>query len=123
MRSPIELCRAAVGGTLPSGLREGGRDGAVVDGPRPRARAAPSIKEMKAAIVAGGVCRGGTSWKWDVVERYRQALSKERPEAPKEAAPAPAPASTRNRSASVAIAERTRRTTGAHGHDGRGASF
>ena len=45
----------------------------------------PSIKEMKAAIVAAGLSVADLVEKADVVERYRQTLAKE--------APAPAPAS------------------------------
>jgi hypothetical protein len=44
--------------------------------------ATPSIKEMKAAIVAAGLSVADLVEKADVVERYRQALAKERPEAP-----------------------------------------
>ncbi len=51
----------------------------------------PSIKEMKAAILAAGLSVADLVEKADVVERYREALTKELPEAP---APAPAPVST-----------------------------
>ena len=63
----------------------------------PAPEATPSIKEMKAAIMAAGLSVADLVEKSDVVERYREALDTELPEAPKEAAapaPAPAPAST-----------------------------
>mgnify|MGYP003309942440 CR=1 FL=1 len=54
----------------------------------------PSIKEMKAAIVAAGLSVADLVEKSDVVERYRQALDTELPEKAAAAAPAPAPAAT-----------------------------
>ena len=49
---------------------------------------APSIRTMKAAIVAAGLSVADLVEKRDVVERYRQALAAARPAAPVLASPA-----------------------------------
>ena len=54
----------------------------------PRPAPAPSIRTMKAAIVAAGLSVADLVEKRDVVERYRQALAAARPAAPVLASPA-----------------------------------
>ena len=74
----------------------------------------PSIKEMKAAIVAAGLSVADLVEKADVVERYREALAKE---APKEAAARRRrrrPRPPRSRSASAARSPRATTRTNRH---------